>query len=141
MDTENLTFKNRKNIQIRMTDLDPFGHVNNGVIYSYFDIGRLHYLTELGENTDWELMDKVVVHTACDFMESIRFQDNIRVESKITEFGNRSVKVMQRIVDNDTGKIKSACFSVMAGYDRATDSSKEISREFKEKVERYESSL
>lgn len=138
METKDILFKNKANIQIRMTDLDPFGHVNNGVIYSYYDIGRLNYLTAIGEETDWEKMDKVVVHTACDFMESILFRDNIRVESKVTGIGNKSIKVLQRIVDNKTGKVKSTCFSVMSGFDRETNSSKVISSTFKEKVEAYE---
>ena len=139
METKDITFKNKINIQIRMTDLDPFGHVNNGVIYSYYDIGRIHYLNDLHEETDWKKMDKVVVHTECDFMESILIEDDIRVESKIVGIGNKSIKVLQRIVDNRTGNVKSTCFSVMSGYDRETNSSKPISPAFKEKVEQYES--
>jgi acyl-CoA thioester hydrolase len=131
-------FKNKKSIQIRMTDLDPFGHVNNGVIYSYYDIGRLHYLNQIEENTQWENMDKVVVHTECDFMESILFSDDIYVETKIIEIGCKSIKMMQRIVDNNTSKIKSTCYSVLSGYDRQTNTSKEISEAFKEKVKRFE---
>ena len=138
METKNITFKNKTTIQIRMTDLDPFGHVNNGVIYSYYDIGRIKYLKDLQEETSWEKMDKVIVHTACDFMESILFVDDIRVESKITGIGNKSIKLLQRIVDNKTGNVKSTCFSVMSGYDRETNSSKIISSAFKEKVEKYE---
>jgi acyl-CoA thioester hydrolase len=131
-------FKGKKDIQIRMTDLDPFGHVNNGVIYSYYDIGRLHYLNQIGEDTQWENIDKVVVHTECDFMESILFSDDICVETKITEIGHKSIKMMQRIVDNNTGKIKSICLSVLSGYDRENNTSKEISDAFKEKVKLFE---
>ncbi|MDR2407670.1 MAG: acyl-CoA thioesterase [Bacteroidales bacterium] len=121
-----------------MTDLDPLGHVNNGVIYSYYDMGRLHYLNQIEENTQWENIDKVIVHTECDFMESIFFTDDIYVETKITETGRKSIKMMQRIVDNNTGKIKSTCYSVLSGYDRQTNTSKEISETFKEKVKLFE---
>ncbi|MDR0368808.1 MAG: acyl-CoA thioesterase [Bacteroidales bacterium] len=138
METKDILFRNKINIQIRMTDLDPFGHVNNGVIYSYYDIGRIHYLKELHEATDWEEMDKVVVRTECDFMESILFGDDIRVESKIIDIGNKSIKLIQRIVDNNTENVKSTCFSVMSGYNRATNTSKVISPAFKKKVEHYE---
>ncbi|MDR1459298.1 MAG: acyl-CoA thioesterase [Bacteroidales bacterium] len=122
-----------------MTDLDPFGHVNNGVIYSYYDTGRLHYLKQIEENTQWENIDKVVVHTECDFMESILFSDSICVETKIIATGSKSIKMMQRIVDNHTGKIKSTCLSVLSGYDRHTNTSKEIAEEFKEKIKLFES--
>ena len=138
MDTGNLIFKSRKSIQIRMTDLDPFGHVNNGVIYSYYDVGRLHYLTQMEEDIQWETMDKVIVHTECDFMESILFDDHISVETKMMEIGNKSIKMIQRIVDNNSGRIKSTCLSILSGYDRENNCSKEIPEEFKEKVLDFE---
>ncbi len=138
METKDILFKNKTKIQIRMTDLDPFGHVNNGVIYSYYDMGRINYLKDLQEETDWKKMDKVIVHTECNFMESILFGDDIQVESKVISIGNKSIKLLQHIVDNKTGNIKSTCFSVMSGYDRETNTSKVISLTFKEKVEQYE---
>lgn len=121
-----------------MTDLYPFGHVNNGVIYSYYDMGRLHYLSRIGEEIHWESLDKVIVHIECDFMGSILITDDISVETKITEIGNKSVNMMQRIIDNNTGKIKSTCLSVLSGYDRQNNVSKEISEEFKQKVKSFE---
>jgi len=121
-----------------MTDLDPLGHVNNGVIYSYYDAGRIDYFSQIDDNFNWETIDKVIVRTECDFMESILFSDDISVETKITEIGNRSVKMMQRIIDNKTQKIKSVCFSVLSGYDRKNNVSKEISDDFREKVAAFE---
>ena len=133
-----MIFKSKTNIQIRMTDIDPFGHVNNGIIFFYYDVGRLHYLTQIDKNIQWETMDKVVVRTECDFMDSILFTDDISVETKIIEIGNKSIKMMQRITDNNTGKIKSTCLTVMSGYDRQNNRSKEISQEFKNKINAFE---
>ena len=138
VDTSNLTFKSRKSIQIRMTDLDPFGHVNNGVIYSYYDVGRLHYLSQMNEDIQWEKMDKVIVHTECDFMEAILFEDDISVETKIIDIGKKSIKMMQRIVENNSGRIKSTCLSVLSGYDRGNNCSKEIDEGFKGKILNFE---
>jgi acyl-CoA thioester hydrolase len=121
-----------------MTDLDPLGHVNNGVIYSYYDMGRLHYFDQVGQSIDWQLLDKVIVRLECDFIEGIFFADNISVETKITEIGNRSMKMMQRIVDNNTGNIKSKCLSILSGYDRQNNTSKEISEEFRRNVAAFE---
>ena len=128
-----MTFKIKTPIQIRMTDIDPLGHVNNGVFFSYYDIGRLHYLSQIDKNTNWENIDMVIVHTECDFMDSIIYTDDISVETKIVEIGNKSIKMMQRIVDN-TGKIKSTCLSVLSGYDKQNHVSKAITDEFRGKV-------
>ena len=133
-----MRFKSKKNIQIRMTDLDPFGHVNNGVIYSYYDVGRLHYMSCIEKNLQWENIDKVVVRTECDFLDSILFTDDISVETRVFEIGNKSIKMMQRIVDNRTGKVKSGCISILSGYDKENNTSKEISKEVKEKIVAFE---
>ena len=121
-----------------MTDIDPLGHVNNSVFYSYYDVGRLHYFSQISEDISWEAIDKVIVRTECDFMETIVFQDDISVETKVVEIGNKSIKMMQRIVDNNTGKIKSSCLSVLSGYDKQNKESKAISEEFKKNVEDFE---
>jgi acyl-CoA thioester hydrolase len=123
-----------------MTDLDPLGHVNNGIFYSYYDIGRFHYLSLINENISWEVLDKVIVRTECDFLESIRFNDDISVETKVIEIGTKSIKMMQRIIDNNTGNIKSKCISILCGYDKQNNTSKEISKEFKDKVLAFEES-
>jgi acyl-CoA thioester hydrolase len=124
-----------------MTDLDPLGHVNNGVFYSYYDIGRFDYLSQINEDIHWETLDKVIVRTECDFMKSIHYTDDISVETKVIEIGKKSVKMMQRIIDNNSGEIKSTCLSVLSGYDRQNNVSKEISEEFKEKVTAFENGV
>jgi len=135
-----MIFKSKKSIQIRMTDLDPVGHVNNGIIFSYYDTGRLFYLSQIDEDFDLQTIDKVLVRTECDFMESILFTDDISVETKVLEIGNKSVKMMQRIVDNKSGKIKSTCLSILSGYDKQSKTSMIISDDFRKKVADFESS-
>jgi acyl-CoA thioester hydrolase len=71
-------------------------------------------------------------------MKSILYTDDISVETKVTEIGNKSVKMMQRIIDNNTGNIKSTCLSILSGYDRQNNSSKEISDDFRKKVTAFE---
>jgi acyl-CoA thioester hydrolase len=121
-----------------MTDLDPFGHVNNGVYYSYYDIGRFHYLTLIKENIQWEALEMVIVRTEVHFKEPVLFTDDISVETKMFEMGNKSFKMMQRIIDNNTGKIKSTCVCIICGYDRKNNTSKEISKDFRERVAAFE---
>jgi len=121
-----------------MTDLDPFGHVNNGVYYSYYDIGRFHYLSQIKENMQWDVLDKVIVHIELDFKEPILFNDDISVESKVIEIGNKSLKMLQHIIDNKTGNEKSTCIVIICGYDRQNNTSKEISQDFRDRVAAFE---
>lgn len=139
MDTTNYNFKHQLPIQVRMTDIDPIGHVNNSVQLSYYDLGRLNYLEKLqNKKIVWAELDMVIVHVSCDFMQSIYINDLIAVETKVLEIGEKSVKMIQRIIQTDTREIKSTCYTVMAGYDREKNCSKPISEEFKQYIFNFE---
>lgn len=139
MDTKTYTFNHQFSIQVRMTDLDPVGHVNNGVQFSYYDLGRLEYFKTLQNKAiQWDELDMVIVHASCDFMNSIFLEDKIVVETKVIGFGEKSVKIIQRIVQSETQEIKSTCYSIMSGYDKKNNCSKAISDDFKQKVQEFE---
>ena len=115
------------------------GHVNNGVQFFYYDLGRIHYLEKLqGSPIAWTDIDMVVVHTSCDFLHSIREQERIGVQSKITALGNKSVRMLQRIINCDTQEVKSTCVTVLSGFDRANDRSKPIDEGFKQRARDFE---
>ena len=142
METSDILFNYTFPIQIRLSDLDPLGHVNNGVQFFYYDLGRIHYLeTLVGGPISWTSIDMVVVHTACDFMHSIRDKENIAVQTKITELGNKSVRMIQRIINTDTQEVKGTCFTILSGFDREKDCSKVISDEFKQKAKAFEKDI
>ncbi len=139
MDTTGIPFRYSYPIQIRLSDLDPLGHVNNGVQFFYYDLGRIHYLETIhGGPISWTEIDMVVVHTACDFIRSIRDQEHICVQTRTTALGNKSVRMLQRIINTDTQEVKSTCVTVLSGFDRAHDCSKPIDETFKQKAREFE---
>ncbi|MCQ2283975.1 MAG: acyl-CoA thioesterase [Bacteroidales bacterium] len=119
-------------IQIRMSDLDPFVHVNNGAQCNYFDFGRSSYFEHVfQEPIDWLKMDMVLVHVELDFKCGIEFQDAIVCETKIISIGHKSVKMMQQLRDTRTNCVKTTCYSVLAGFDRLSHQSIPIREEYK----------
>lgn len=138
INTENISFKHRLDIQIRMTDLDPFQHVNNGILCAYFDLGRLQYMKDIVGYLSLSELDMVLVHTEFDYLHSIRFHDEIAVETTITGIGEKSVKMLQRIVSKDNSTTYCLCYSVLSGYDRSQDCSKKINETFKKIIFDFE---
>ena len=138
---DDLIFKSVLPIQIRMTDLDPFGHVNNGVLLSYYDLGRLNYIQRVTNKVlDWNELDSVLVHVSCDFKDSVLFNNTVFVGTKVVELGNRSIKILQHIFTENPYCLKSTCYSVLSGFDKEKNCSKPISEELKEKVRMFERS-
>ncbi len=126
-------------IQIRMSDLDPFAHVNNGAQCHYFDFGRSNYLEHVLDTViDWTTFDLVLVHVGMDFKDSITFHDQLVCESKVTVIGNKSFRMEQQLRDTRTNRVKTTCECVLAGIDRATMKGIVIPEEYKQRFRTFE---
>ncbi len=123
-------------IQIRFNDVDQMGHVNNAVIMEYFDLGKEKFFQEHGmppEKADFTVM---IVHFEVDFQSQIRFHDRIAVETEIEGIGNKSLKVLQRVVDTGDGRVCATCHTVMSGFRRSTGKSEVIPPEIRKILEK-----
>ena len=114
-------------IQIRMSDLDPYNHVNNGSQCNYFDMGRSRFFEHaFNDSIDWLTFKYVLVHVELDFKIPIHFHDDLICESEVLEVGNSSFKMVQRLVDQKTGEIKTLCHCAVVYFDRETNQSERI---------------
>jgi acyl-CoA thioester hydrolase len=131
-DFDTTTFHHSVPIQIRFADLDALDHVNNGFQCHYFDVGRVHYLQDaLHKKIDLSKIDVVLVHTEFDFIMPVKGDDDILVQSKTIAFGNKSVKMFQRIIDKKTQQVKTTCYSVLSAIDVETKQSKPLPEEYR----------
>lgn len=105
-------------LQIRFTDIDMLGHLNNAIFVNFFDLGKTAYFSHiLGGPLEWDKISLVIVNIECSFFAPVYFTDKIEVFTKTTSVGERSVKVDQRIVNMETGETHAWCRTVMAGFD------------------------
>ncbi len=134
---EELTFRHSLPIQLRFNDVDKFGHVNNSVYFSYYDLGKTEYFTTVRPDLDWEKEGIVVVHIEVDFLAQIFATDPITVETTVAEIGTKSMKLIQRVVDNK-GEVKCVCQSILVAFNLEKHESQEISEEWIESISAYE---
>ena len=59
---EEIVFHHTLPIQLRFNDVDKFGHVNNTVYFSFYDLGKTEYFASVCPGVDWEKIGIVVVH-------------------------------------------------------------------------------
>ncbi|MGM0377530.1 MAG: acyl-CoA thioesterase [Bacteroidota bacterium] len=129
------------NIQMRFSDVDGFGHVNNGVYSDYYDLGRMYYMRDvlgwLPGNTkrDDQL---VVVSTKTDFIGQIFLGQSVQVLTRIYELGNKSLKMVQWLIEEDSDAPLSVCESVMAGFRRSEGVSFVLPDEWREAIKNFE---
>ena len=73
-----------------------------------------------------------------NFLDSIEMYDKIEVHTSVGKIGNRSITFKQTIVDKDSGKIKSDCLTILAGFNLDTRQSVNISDDWKKAIQEHE---
>ena len=68
---EEIKFNHTLPIQLRFNDVDKFGHVNNTVYFSFYDLGKTEYFASVCPHVDWQKDGIVVVHIEADFLAQI----------------------------------------------------------------------
>lgn len=115
------------------------GHVNNAVIMEFFDLGKSRFFSEAGLPVRPDEGDfcVVVVHVEVDFHSQIKWGDSVAVTTQITNWGHKSLRVKQQVINRDTNEPYATCSTVMSGYSRKSGESAVIPDEVKERVESY----
>jgi acyl-CoA thioester hydrolase len=129
-------------IQIRMSDLDPFIHVNNGAQCHLYDYGRSSYFEKVfGERIDWMSLDLVLIHLELDFKSPIFYHDYMVCDCRISKIGKKSLTMYQQLRNKDTNEIKSTCTSVLCGFDRHIGISLPLKEIYIAKIKAFESKV
>ncbi|MDR0896096.1 MAG: acyl-CoA thioesterase [Prevotellaceae bacterium] len=134
----NIHYNHTLPIQIRFNDVDKFGHVNNTVYFSFYDLGKTEYFATVCPDVNWEKDGIVVVHIEVDFLEQIYGSDQVAVQTAVTEIGTKSFKLAQRVIDTRSGDVKCVCSSIMVTFDLEKHESKPLTEEWIEDICRYE---
>ena len=123
-------------IQVRFSDLDLMGHVNNSIYLSYFEMARVHFFAKiLGLEWDWDTQGIILVRNEIDYLRPILLHDKPLVFISVEEIGNKSftlsykIKVEEKLVT--TGK------SVMVSYNSVISKSALIPKKMREALLKY----
>ena len=129
---EDIKFRHTMPVQIRFSDVDQFGHMNNSVYFSLYDI------KDVFGSADWRKLAIVVANINANFFMPVFFSDHLVIETAVVHLGHKSFTLLQRAVTTDTHEVKCECRTVMGGYDLATKEPKLISEDYKKAICRYE---
>ncbi|WP_188206348.1 acyl-CoA thioesterase [Alkalibacillus aidingensis] len=83
-------------INIRFSETDMFGHVNNVSPFIYFEEARINYLNKLGVfgTLDQETEKVPVVgDLQCDFLQQMYFGEQIKLFVKVDYVGKSSIDI------------------------------------------------
>jgi acyl-CoA thioester hydrolase len=94
-------------IKIRFCEIDMFGHMNNTVPFTYFEIGRIEFFKSIGLIQQWMSSNgeriPVVADLQCDFLHQAFFDENLTLHVKVNHMGTSSVD-LHYLGTNQSGK-------------------------------------
>ncbi len=90
-------------VQVRFSETDMFGHVNNTVPIAYFEFARIEYMKELGLMQRWLKGDgdlfPVIADMQVDYTQQVYFDEMLDVYVKIASIGRSSIDVHYWVVN------------------------------------------
>ena len=133
-------FKRSTTIQLRFNDLDSLGHVNNSVYFQFFDLAKTEYFAgiEVDAEIDWKRPALIVANVNCSFLAPTIFRENVEVLTQCMHLGNKSLTLLQYLINRDTRELKCTCASIMVNIDPETNLPSPIPQIWRDAITAYE---
>ena len=136
---KNYTFYHQTPIQIRFNDVDIMGHVNNSVYQNYFDYARLQYFEEVfGYRMDWYGKALVLVKIEIEYIRPVMMYDPVKVLTKVYHLGNKSLRMEQRLVGEQSDDVRCMNRAVLSGFSYPEGQSVELPDIWRQSIQEFE---
>ena len=123
-------------IQVRFSDIDVMGHVNNAVYLSYFEMARVIFFSELlGEQWDWKKDGVLLRKTEIEYIKPLLLHEQPEIFIYTNKIGNKSFGLGYELKVLD--EIRTTGSSVLVSF----DSTKMITTELPQKLKEVLSTL
>lgn len=108
----------KTHVDVRFIDIDAAGHVNNAVIFTYFEEGRKALFYDAFKESAPGGFNFMIAHLECDYRLPVRLEDRLLVHTWVTAIGTKSFELAYILMDADDEKrIFAQGASVQVCYD------------------------
>ncbi len=124
-------------VNIRFSDLDLFGHVNNAVYLTYYEEARVLYFDQVvGYDYDWSMEGIILARFEVDFIRPVHFKEDVFIRLKCSRIGSKSFDLVYEMfsLKGDKEILLSSATSVMVMYDYKAKESILVTEEWRVKL-------
>jgi len=128
-------------VKIRFRDLDAFGHVNNAVYFTFMEMARVEYFTQIGLLKSHEFPSPffIVAEATCQYKAPIEMDTPLVIQVRVSRLGNSSFDMEYRFVDESNGAMLAAGRTVQVTFDYTAGRSVPLPHEWRAAITRFES--
>ncbi len=117
-------------IEIRFSDLDAYGHVNNAIFFTYLETARVKLFRERFSALMQEGLLFLVVEASCRYRKPIELDDRVLIDISTEEIG-RSSFTFTYLVHDGRGKEFADARTVMVCFDQGRSKAVAIPDDFR----------
>lgn len=126
--------------EIRFSDIDALGHVNNAVYLNYFEQARVSFFKEINDGPwDWSKQGILLARNEVDYLVPVHFGDETITEVWVEKIGTKSFVLaygLYKIIGQDRIKCTSGV-SVLVAYNFEAGHSTVIPELWKSKLTKW----
>jgi acyl-CoA thioester hydrolase len=122
-------------IQVRFSDCDMMGHVNNAVYLSYFEMARIYYFgILLAKDRDWKKEGVLLRKNEVEYLRPVLLHDIPEITVYLDHIGTKSFSVAYELKVN--GELRTIGKSVLVCYNSIENKTFEITDELRHSLEK-----
>ena len=131
-------YKLVSDVQVRFSDTDGLGHVNNAIYLNYLEVSRIDYLRRVVGRVKIEEFGVIIARIEIDYKSPVLHSEKLLVGCRVTEIGGSSIKMDYRIETKAEGRLVAEAKSVMVAFDYDLNKPVRVSDEWREKMEAFD---
>jgi acyl-CoA thioester hydrolase len=128
-------------IQIRFSDVDKIGHVNNAVFLQYMETARVQYFNDVfGKRHNWDKVGFVVVRNEINYLLPLYLNDEIYCTTRCIKIGNKSLTLENVIYRKKSRKKEKVAegIGVLVAMDYQINKSMKLPHKWVKKIKVFE---
>ncbi len=133
-------FKHSTTVQMRFNDIDSLGHVNNSVYFQFFDLAKTEYYASIPVKAEinWRKPSLIIANVNCSFLMPTIYREPIEVLTQCAHLGNKSLTMLQHVVNSETRELKVTCSTVLVNIDPETNQPAPIPQVWRDAITAFE---
>jgi len=127
-------------LPVQWGEMDAYGHVNNTVLFRYFESARMAYFQRCGFTGSYD-RDKIgaILHsTSCRFRRPLFCPDTALVGTRVSEIGENRLTMEYRVVSRAQNKTVAEGTAIIVSYNYNHDCKAPLPRAVREAIAEIE---
>lgn len=106
-------------IPVQWGEMDAYGHVNNTVLFRYFETARIEFLDRCGflETYERDKIGAILHSTDCRFRRALQFPDTVLVGGRALDISADRFTMGYRVVSLESNEVVAEGTGVVVSFD------------------------